>query len=110
MSKNNDDSSKESRTLAKELDALDIHKQQKKSVNGVPRKRNYFIIYDPELASKEHSKARKAIYRFDGEADPPLIIEDPRLKMLKYGKEKSRGRKMYMSVLKNYSASLIFIV
>ncbi|KAG5513931.1 hypothetical protein PMAC_000553 [Pneumocystis sp. 'macacae'] len=101
MDKNSDDSSKKNQTSAKEFPLLDDNKQQKKLVNGIPRKRNYFIIYDPELAPKEHSKGRKAIYRFDGEADPPLIIEDPRLKMPKYGKEKSRGKRTYSSVLKN---------
>ncbi|KAG5437530.1 hypothetical protein PCANB_000958 [Pneumocystis canis] len=100
MIKNEDSSSKENHIPTKELPVSDVHKQQKKLVYGVPKKRNYFVIYDPELAPKEHAKGRKAIYRFDGEANPPLIIEDPRLKMLKYGKEKSRGRKTYTSILK----------
>ncbi|KAG4305645.1 hypothetical protein PORY_001201 [Pneumocystis oryctolagi] len=102
MNKNNDNSSKEKQALDKvENPSLDVNKQQKKSINGVPRRRNYFIIYDPELAPKEYSKGRKAIYRFDGEADPPLVIEDPRLKIPKYGREKSRGRKTYRSSLIN---------
>ncbi|EMR08865.1 hypothetical protein PNEG_02650 [Pneumocystis murina B123] len=103
MSKNDQDSQKENNIHKKgglETPILESSKQSKISTNGIPRKKNYHIIYDPELISKEHSKGRKAIYRFDGEADPPLIIEDPRLKTLKYGKEKSRGRKTYMSILK----------
>ncbi|QSL65558.1 hypothetical protein MERGE_002871 [Pneumocystis wakefieldiae] len=103
MSKNDQDPQKENdvhKKVSLETHALASSKQPKISTNGVPRKKNYHIIYDPELISKEHNKTRKAIYRFDGEADPPLIIEDPRLKIPKYGKEKSRGKKTYMTVLK----------
>ncbi|KTW31398.1 hypothetical protein T552_00043 [Pneumocystis carinii B80] len=103
MSKNDQDSQKENNIDKKgslETPTLESCKQSKISTNGVSRKKNYHIIYDPELISKEHSKGRKAIYRFDGEADPPLIIEDPRLKIPKYGKEKSKGKKTCMLVLK----------
>lgn len=71
MSKNDQDPQKENdvhKKVSLETHALASSKQPKISTNGVPRKKNYHIIYDPELISKEHNKTRKAIYRFDGEA------------------------------------------
>lgn len=100
MNKDDHDSLKENHVENKELSTSNVSKESKKLTNGIPRKRNYHIIYDPELASKEHNKGRKAIYRFDGDSNPPLIIEDPRLKIPNYGKEKSRGRKTCTSVVK----------
>ncbi|KAG9056786.1 histone methyltransferase set1 [Serendipita sp. 407] len=54
-----------------------------------PRKKNWFVLYDPNLDPKK-SRGKDIIYRYDGKVDhgqPELEIKDPRLEAKKIGKD-----------------------
>ncbi|KAI9495537.1 hypothetical protein BDB00DRAFT_237275 [Zychaea mexicana] len=77
------------------------NKESQSSKDSSSKKpRNYRVVYDPELDRSKNKQNQQIVLQFEGDAqssDPP---RDPRLSVLGYGKNTSKGNKTYRSKLK----------
>ncbi|KAI9252426.1 hypothetical protein BDA99DRAFT_607901 [Phascolomyces articulosus] len=63
--------------------------------SGTTKQRTYRVVYDPELDQSKHKQNQQIIRKFEDDdqtSDPP---RDPRLSVLGYGKNTSKGNKTY---------------
>lgn len=65
------------------------------------KKRNFKILYDPDLAPKGAPKSKNPVYRFNGESTSrEITVVDPRQSVNDYVRSASKGKQTYLKALK----------